>query len=114
LVFPFRYCAAFFTQKGKRRGIVDHDVELLSFQRARVAVEITDELFGDPSFEEAGPRLAAIEECHAMSARDRILDLLRAGEAGAAEDENVERRGCASGIRPRERHGGLEREFRER
>jgi hypothetical protein len=49
-----------------------------------------------------------------MSARDRVVDLLRAGEAGAAEDENVERRGCASGIRPRERRGRLEGELRER
>ena len=86
--------------EGKRRRIVDHDVELLAFQRARVAVEITDELFGDLSLEKAWPRLAAIKESDAMSARERIVDLFWAGEAGAAEDENVERSGCASGIRP--------------
>ena len=33
-----------------------------------------------------------------MSARDRVVDLLGPGEAGAAENENVERRRCATDV----------------
>ena len=43
-------------------------------------------------FHVAGPRDLAVEQRHAMSARDRVLDLFGSGEAGAAQNENVERR----------------------
>ena len=55
---------------GRERGrIVQHDVELLPLERARVVVQISNQLFGNFPFEHAGARLVAIEQCHPMAAR---------------------------------------------
>src|SRR5262249_39319475 len=62
-------------------------------ERARVVVQVADELLDDFALEETGPRLVAIEQRHAMPARNRVVDLFGTRESGAAEDQDVERCG---------------------
>ena len=96
----------------ERRRVVDDDVERSSGERGDVAVQVADELF-DASLEEVRACLVAVEQRDAMAARRGVLDLFRAGEARAAEDENVERAdGAAGRIRRRTRSCG--RLFSER
>ena len=51
--------------------------------------EILNELLDAP-LEKVRPRFVAIDQRDLVSARDRVLHLLRPSKAGAAEDENVE------------------------
>src|SRR5437868_2195519 len=68
-------------------GVVDHRVPLPALERLQVAVAIADELLDVR--EERGIGLAAIEQRDRVAAVERVLDLIRADEAGAAEDENA-------------------------
>ena len=70
---------------------------------AAVIIEGVSKSFGthravsDLSLEEARARAAAIEQRHPMPTGDGVLDLLRAGETGPAEDEDVEGGARAAG-----------------
>src|SRR6185312_4912344 len=80
---------------GRQGGrIVDHDVELSALEGAHVAVQVADQLL-DTSLEEVRSRLIPVDERDSVAAGNCIFDLLGTGEAGAAEDQNVERRAGA-------------------
>ena len=74
----------------RRRRVVDDDIELSSLERGGIGAQIADELL-DLALEHVRARLVAIEERDAMAATQRVVHLLRSGEAGTTQNENVER-----------------------
>ena len=77
-----------FGRAALRRRLVDHRVEAAALQCGEIAVAIADQFF-DIGAEHALAAAAAVEHGHAMAARERTADLVRADEAGAAEDQDV-------------------------
>ena len=74
-------------------GVVDAHVPLAPLQRFQVGrVAVAEELL-DLARPFRRRSLAAVEQGHLVPARQRVVDLERAGEAGAAEDEDVQRFG---------------------
>jgi len=73
----------------QRRRVVDADIPRAAFERLQVAgVAITDEL--DDLARPRARAAAAIEEGDLVAARERVGHLVRAGEPGAAEDEDAQ------------------------
>ena len=70
--------------------IIDHDIPFATLERVELAVAIADQLL-DAFRQFARMRFAAIENRDLVSARERITDLKRPGETGAAEDQNAQR-----------------------
>ncbi len=76
-------------------GVVDAHVPLATGQRLQVTrIAIAEQLLHLARPFRRRP-LAAIEQRHLVPARQRVVHLERTGEAGAAEDEDVERLGGA-------------------
>src|SRR5204862_546302 len=68
----------------KGRRIIDCDIPLSIFQRVELAVAIADQLL-DFVWRFAWMRLSAIERRKFMAAAERVTNLIRPGESGAAE-----------------------------
>src|SRR5262249_22569497 len=80
--------------RGIRLRVVDGRVPCLSAQRVEVELlEAAIALQMNDRCRQVGLMLSAIEYGDAMTTRNRFAHLIRADVAGAAEDENVERRG---------------------
>ena len=58
------------------------------FQRIQLAIAIADQLF-DFLWQLARMRLAAVKSRDLVSATERVTDLIRSGESGAAKYENA-------------------------
>ena len=71
--------------------IVDHHVPSASFQGGQVPVAVADQLL-EPR-EEVRVGAAPVEEGDFVAARQGVLDLMGADEAGAAQDEDLEAAG---------------------
>ena len=73
-----------------RGGVINHHIPFAALERIEFSISIADQLLNlCRQFTRMG--FAAIENGDLMSARDRIADLKRSGESGAAKYQNAQR-----------------------